>query len=84
MSNRIRHKGALFSDKGVSALCFKTPRAIDMRKASWCLSDDAVTCEKCLVLLKKRPATYRLAAQTDALPSQEGRPQPTGQREGER
>ena len=41
---RIRHRAAKISCTGaVSALCFKTPHAIDMKRASWTLGDEAVT-----------------------------------------
>jgi len=55
---RVRHRGALVnSGGGVSALCFKTPRAIDMKRASWTLIDSGVTCLKCLALIAARTAT---------------------------
>lgn len=37
----------------VSALCYKTPRAINMRYATWSLRWEPVTCTKCLA---KKPA----------------------------
>lgn len=47
------HKAALIrADGGVSALCFKRPRAIDLRRALWTLRDEAVTCPKCLKVLQ--------------------------------
>jgi hypothetical protein len=36
---------------GVSALCYRTPRAIDLTKASWTNRKKAVTCKACLALL---------------------------------
>lgn len=57
---RIYHRAALVSDKGVSALCYKRPRAIDMRPESgqtWTTDDTAVTCPKCIVAIKARPVT---------------------------
>ncbi len=29
------HKAALISERGVSALCFKSPRAINLKRALW-------------------------------------------------
>ena len=45
MAHKLNGKG------GVSALCFKKPRAIDLTRALWTNRPDAVTCEKCLALL---------------------------------
>ena len=39
------------NDGSVSALCFKSPRAIDMRRATWTIRDEAVTCPKCARIL---------------------------------
>ena len=39
---------------GVSALCFKRHRSINLQIASWTLEPDAVTCEKCLRILKQQ------------------------------
>lgn len=45
---RIYHKAKLVNgDGGVSALCFKEPRAIDLERALWTLRWEAVTCQKC-------------------------------------
>ena len=55
---RMRHRGDTINDKGrVSALCFPTPRAIDMKRATWVMSDDAVTCPKCRALILARSMT---------------------------
>ena len=52
---RMRHRGDKISEQGdVSALCFKRPRAIDMQRASWVLSDSGVTCAKCLRVIRAR------------------------------
>lgn len=52
---RMRHRGDKISEQGdVSALCFKRPRAIDMQRASWALSDWGVTCPKCLRVIEAR------------------------------
>jgi hypothetical protein len=37
---------------GVSALCFVRPLAINLRRASWTLRREAVTCAKCQQLLE--------------------------------
>lgn len=52
---RIYHraKGAR-ADGAVSALCFKVPRAINLRAAFWTLRDEAVTCPKCLEIINAR------------------------------
>lgn len=53
-----RHRGDKIDSKGrVSALCFPTPRAIDMKRATWVMSDDAVTCPKCRALIQARNNT---------------------------
>lgn len=36
----------------VSALSFKRPRAIAMKRASWTTSDVAVTCPRCRAMLR--------------------------------
>ncbi len=47
------HKAARFGGGGrVSALCSRRPRAINLTKASWTLRDEAVTCKKCLAIMK--------------------------------
>ncbi len=47
------HLGIFFRDDGgVTALCFRRLRKIDLTRASWTLIDEAVTCKKCLKLLK--------------------------------
>lgn len=46
---RMRHRADKIDPRGrVSALCFKQPRAIDMKRASWTTSNSGVTCPKCL------------------------------------
>ena len=50
---RICHKGVrVRSDGAVSALCFKRPRAINMKIATWVYRDEAVTCPRCLEALR--------------------------------
>lgn len=52
---RTYHRAALIREDGfVSALCFKRPRAIDMRRATWTIRDEAVTCPKCLEAINAR------------------------------
>ncbi len=47
------HKGAEMNQRGgVSALCFKRPRAIDLTQALWTNRDEAVICPDCLRILK--------------------------------
>lgn len=47
------HKAKHLGPNGkVSALCFEKPKAIDLKKALWTLRDEAVTCEKCLKVMK--------------------------------
>jgi hypothetical protein len=49
---KFYHRAHLMDDRGnVSALCFKFPRAISGRRASWTIRDEAVTCPKCLTVL---------------------------------
>lgn len=55
---RVRHRGAAIDERGrVSALCFPKPRAIDMKRATWVMSDEAVTCPKCKALILARDKT---------------------------
>lgn len=54
-ATRIRHRGDKIDARGrVSALCFESPRAIDMRRATWVLTDAGVTCPKCLAKIRER------------------------------
>ena len=49
---KVRHKAHRISASGgVSALCFKSPRPINLRVASWVMRDQDVTCPKCKALL---------------------------------
>lgn len=55
---RVRHRGDKIDPKGrVSALCYPKPRAIDMKRATWVMTDEAVTCPKCLALIRGRSKT---------------------------
>lgn len=52
---RVRHRGDKIDQHGrVSALCFPTPRAIDMKRATWVMNDEGVTCPKCRALIEQR------------------------------
>ena len=56
---RLYHRADKISAKGVSALCFKRPRAINMSVSSretWTTDDAAVTCPKCRALIVDRVA----------------------------
>lgn len=46
--HRAKH---MSPDGKVSPLCAKTPRAIDLKVASWTLVESQVTCQKCLRLM---------------------------------
>lgn len=48
MAAKVMHKADRVSISGkVSALCFKKPRAINLKLASWTNRDEAVTCKAC-------------------------------------
>ncbi len=49
------HYWAKMNDQGeVSALCFKTPHAIDLAKSTWTNRENAVTCPRCKKILVER------------------------------
>lgn len=48
---KIYHMGVLLSPAGVSALCFNSPRPINLKLALWTLRNEAVTCPKCKRIL---------------------------------
>lgn len=50
---KIYHKADKMSELGVSALCFKRPQAINLKRALWTLRDEAVTCGKCKKILER-------------------------------
>lgn len=50
---KIIHRADKVSEKGVSALCYKKPRAINLRSATWTFVDRLVTCPKCKGLIKE-------------------------------
>lgn len=51
MTRPVHKAKHLRADGCVSALCSKTPRAIDLKRASWTIRNEAVTCPRCLALL---------------------------------
>lgn len=56
---RLYHMAAKMRDDGaVSALCFKRPRAIDIRRASWTIRVSAVTCKKCQRILNETAVVH--------------------------
>lgn len=46
----IHRASKIRPDGAVSAVCYSTPRAIDLKRATWTLRADAVTCPKCMEL----------------------------------
>lgn len=54
---KIYHFANLFSELGASALCYKAPKAINLKIALWTITENAVTCPKCLKKLRERTAT---------------------------
>lgn len=57
---RPYHRASLINpDGGVSALCFKVPRAIDLKTANWTIRDEAVTCPRCRRAIRARAALPR-------------------------
>lgn len=66
---RVYHRGYLVNQRGgVSALCFKSPRAISLGKATWTNRDEAVSCPKCLKVMEARKADPAIGKSDD--PSQ--------------
>lgn len=52
------HLAGLMNDRGgVSAVCFKKPRSINLIRASWTLRESAVTCKKCLAAINQQKAS---------------------------
>lgn len=57
MRNRKRkyHLANFVSKNGdMSALCFPSPRKINLKVASWTIQKSQVTCKKCLEIIAKR------------------------------
>jgi hypothetical protein len=58
---KIYHLADRVSAQGkVSALCFKRPKAIDLKKALWTIRDAAVTCAECLAIMRADRVYRRL------------------------
>jgi hypothetical protein len=52
MSAKLIHRANKVNNRGdASALCYLTPRPINLRVASWTIRDEAVTCPKCKALM---------------------------------
>lgn len=52
--SKIYHKAKHIKENGdVSALCFKKPRKINLKKAHWVFSEEYVTCPKCKKILDR-------------------------------
>lgn len=50
------HMAKAVTENGdVSALCYKHPRAINLRLTSWTIRPDAVTCPKCKKAMEYSP-----------------------------
>ncbi len=46
---QVVHRATMLDNRGnASAACFARPRPIDLRRASWTIRDEAVTCPKCI------------------------------------
>lgn len=72
---RVYHRADKISAGGVSALCFKRPRAIDMRPDSgqtWTTDDAAVTCPRCRKAITARDRDAKPGNDTNA-PAEPGR-----------
>lgn len=55
---KIYHRAKLISVNGnVSPLCAKTPRKLNLAKELWTIRDEAVTCQKCLAIIKANSNT---------------------------
>ena len=50
---KVYHLAKLFGKNGVSALCYKQPRAICLRLALWTITPRQVTCRKCRKLMER-------------------------------
>jgi hypothetical protein len=50
---KVYHRAAKINANGdVSALCFKSPRPIDLSRSMWTIRDEAVTCPRCRRLMR--------------------------------
>lgn len=67
---RMRHRGDKVNPAGgVSALCFSTPKPINMKRESWTTSDAGVTCPKCRALIEARSKTPNVGVKAPVLRS---------------
>ena len=48
MADKVNERG------GVSALCFSRPHVINMKRETWVTDEKAVTCAKCLDMIRLR------------------------------
>ena len=70
LPSKIYHYAAkINAEGGVSALCFVTPRAIDLSRASWTIRENAVTCRKCKRAIANRTMIGSLESQAQREPS---------------
>ena len=53
---RVHRARLLRNDGAVSALCFKLPQRVNLKRANWTICDELVTCRKCLKLISEREA----------------------------
>lgn len=53
MAKTIHRAKHIRDDGAVSALCYSQPRAIDLSRATWTIRDEAVTCSRCLALMRE-------------------------------
>lgn len=59
---KIYHKASkICADGSVSAMCYKTPRAIALTHALWTIRDQAVTCKKCLKIMQLNQLKLEMA-----------------------
>ena len=50
---KVHMAGKVNNNGGVSGLCFKRPRSIDMFRSTWTLEKNAVTCATCIDLMDR-------------------------------
>lgn len=61
---KVYHFANLFNERGgVSALCFKSPRSINLRRALWTVIPQYVTCAKCIKALASLPIDEQMKLQ---------------------
>lgn len=60
---KVYHRARFVNSRGgVSPLCAKTPKALNLKRELWTNRDEAVTCPKCLLLIKEHPSADAVAA----------------------